>query len=329
MKKICNNIFFCIVLMFLIVFISILIKAEQPTTSNYEKISSSEKTERVDDTSSELTSVENSIPFKIENTQDVMETLTEESLAEDYLDNEQQKTVKENIVSKIDPKTYTQKVNCGNLNNSEIELFNRIVEGYSLENTERFQVNENMLASYYRIENYAAIYFGNMNFLGYFCDFAKIGNEGYYIEFRVDDYKQIKLEKDYIDTQIDLELSKLNEGSEVQKLKQISDWFCHNVKYNASVLKVYDLFIKNEGNCNACSLTFKMFCERIGIKCDFLVGNSSNGYHAWNRVYFSDGRIAYYDIAYYMSSHNENFLNQISLPHEIVYENTYNYGGCG
>lgn len=116
----------------------------------------------------------------------------------------------------------------------------------------------------------------------------------------------------------------MDEGSDLQKLKQVSDWFATHVKYSANSSNVANIFGSSIGNCNAISLAFKMFAERIGINCDFITGYADNGkYHAWNRVHLSDGSIKYYDITFYMSTGNTIYIATDSLPFKTLYENTY------
>lgn len=233
------------------------------------------------------------------------------------------------VTKLIDVSSYNKINSYETLNEKEQTLFNEIIKRYDTGNFERLYLEDVTLANYYNIENKVAIYFGDYTNLGKFCDFyinkTKTSTE-YYIIFRPDDYNKIKVRKEYIDNKIEEELAKMQEGSEIQKLNQIANFLAMNFSYNLDQCNVYELFLQRIGNCNAYALTFKMFAERLSIKCDVLTGYVNNDYHAWNRVYLSDGSIRYYDISFYKSSGNSSYINQEDSLHKVKYVNTYGYG---
>lgn len=235
----------------------------------------------------------------------------------------------EAVTKLIDVSSYNKINSYEPLNEKEQTLFNEIIKRYDTGNFERLYLEDVTLANYYNIENKAAIYFGDYTNLGRFCDFnvskTTTSRESYII-FRPDDYNKIKVRKEYIDNKIEEELAKMQEGSEIQKLNQIANFLAMNFSYNPDQCNVYELFLQRSGNCNAYSLAFKMFAERLGIKCDFLTGYANNDYHAWNRIYLSDGSIRYYDISFYKSSRSISYINQENSLHKIKYVNTYGYG---
>lgn len=233
------------------------------------------------------------------------------------------------VTKLIDVTSYNKINSYEPLNEKEQTLFNEIIKRYDTGNFERLYLEDVTLVNYYNIENKAAIYFGDYTNLGRFCDFnvskTTTSTESYII-FRPDDYNKLKVRKEYIDSKIEEELAKMQEGSEIQKLNQIANFLVNDFSYNLDQSNVYELFLQRSGNCNAYSLAFKMFAERLGIKCDFLTGYVNDNYHAWNRVYLLDGSIRYYDISFYKSRGSISYINQENSLHKVKYVNTYGYG---
>lgn len=232
-------------------------------------------------------------------------------------------------IKKINISDYKQNINYAGLTDKEIVVYNKIINIYeeAVEGEiypERIPFDYISTDEYYKIASFAAMRFGNYRAVKDFIDVEVVNNANTYLSLNAEFYKELKSQRNINNTHIDEVLSEMNEGNELQKLKQISDWFAMYIKYNANNSNVSDLFQFSAGNCNAISLAFKMFAERIGINCDFIAGYANNGkYHAWNRVYLSDGSIKYYDVTFYMSTGNTKYISTDSLPFKVLYENTY------
>lgn len=112
---------------------------------------------------------------------------------------------------------------------------------------------------------------------------------------------RLKQERQVYIEKIEGVISTLHEGTETQKLLQISKYIAENCEYEIKdKTSVNDFFESKTGDCVTYAMVFRMFCERLGIQCDIVCGITSMGDgHAWNRVLLSDGTYRYYDLTYY------------------------------
>ena len=230
--------------------------------------------------------------------------------------------------TKINLSNYASVENYGNISPKIVNLYKYIISLYenegrdphkSIEYPEFITGDE-----YYMLSSLVMLKYGSAFAYNNFVDIENYNNVRTFISLREDNYKQIKTQKQAVDSKIEQVLSNMNEGSETDKLLQISNYLIKNVKYNGNKRDVYNAMFEGVGNCNAFSLSFKMFAERIGIKCDFLTGYASNGqYHAWNRVYLSDGSVRYYDVTFYRSTGQTSYLNRSASPFKITTVNSY------
>ena len=68
------------------------------------------------------------------------------------------------------------------------------------------------------------------------------------------------------------------EGSETDRLMQISNFILENCEYvNALNTDISTFWDKEYGSCTTFALTFKHFANRLGIKCDLIISPGSDG----------------------------------------------------
>ena len=121
------------------------------------------------------------------------------------------------------------------------------------------------------------------------------------IYIHIDELTEIKEKRKNHSEKMDEVLATIEDGTETQKLLQISRYISENSKYQTMKSASVNEFWTN-GNCDSVTyaMVFRDFCEKLGIQCDIIYGSTSNGEsHAWNRVKLSDGTYRYYDITYY------------------------------
>lgn len=121
------------------------------------------------------------------------------------------------------------------------------------------------------------------------------------IYIRPDVAKELLERREFYLEKVDEALSGLHEGTETQKLLQISKYITKNCKYNRKdATSLDDFFVDGTGDCVTYAMAFRMFCERIGIHCDIICGAGLTGEgHIWNRVRLSTGEYRYYDLTGY------------------------------
>lgn len=123
---------------------------------------------------------------------------------------------------------------------------------------------------------------------------------------------------------IDSVIDTFKDGSEEELARQVCVYLAENVSYDASQSNATDALNSGRGSCNSHSILFRLFLHRLGIESDICVGfTSKGGYHAWNRVRFSDGTCKYYDVTYYASSKSSRYLGADSSCHNLVAVNRY------
>ena len=96
-------------------------------------------------------------------------------------------------------------------------------------------------------------------------------------------------------SQIDAALTELHEGSETEKLIQISNYISTHCTYDVSAQgNANEFWEEGKTSCAGYAFIFKHFAERPGISCDIVYGyvygyTSTGAFHIWNRVRLSDG----------------------------------------
>ena len=154
------------------------------------------------------------------------------------------------------------------------------------------------ITTYCDATSFLMIYFGDMesDIFDIYTDASSEKPSTIYI----DKTKLMRMEAARLDylSRAEKVLSEMKEGTETEKLMQITKYILDNCNYaliNDS--DVSDFWNRKKGACSTFALTFKQFADRIGIKCDLIVTPGSKGIdHAYNRVVLADGSIRYYDL---------------------------------
>ena len=135
------------------------------------------------------------------------------------------------------------------------------------------------------------------------------GRDKTFIYIYVDKAKELVQKREEYKREVERVLETINEGDVTERLLQVSKYIADNCSYEVkSSTSGDDFWIHHKGDCVTYSMTFRMFCERLGIHCDIITGTSITGEsHMWNRVKLPDGSFRYYDLTYYR-------LGTIDLP---------------
>lgn len=186
---------------------------------------------------------------------------------------------------------------------------------------------------YYEIASFFVIYYGSFDHIHQYvncCKYIAGDSTTYTLELQMETIRYFEKERQRYISYVEAALENMNNGSEAEILNQIARWISSNYVYDANVNTVQEFFDVRRANCNVVSMLFRLFCERLGIHCDVVVGYSSiNGkYHAWNRVTLQDGSYRYYDITLYKSLNNSSYLGSAKQLHNTVYINRYILGNA-
>lgn len=181
-----------------------------------------------------------------------------------------------------------------------------------------------------KMVNYAALHYGDMYAFESIIEIIVYSENGgpkeYYCSMESGNLPVFQKRYNSLQREIDNVLSEFYDGTETEILLQISYWIANSVKYDIKYTTAYDAIVNRKGCCNAQVLLFRLFCERLGIHCDIIVGESSNNIaHAWNRVTLKNGDIRYYDTTFFQASHRDKYLNSTSEIHTIRFINQYEY----
>ncbi len=89
---------------------------------------------------------------------------------------------------------------------------------------------------------------------------------------------------------------------QAEAIIRFNDYICAAVEYDNVTYthSLSDFFNKGIATCNSYAQVFELLCRTVGINAEFIADNNvmvGNSYerHAWNRVIFSDGTVAYFD----------------------------------
>jgi len=89
-----------------------------------------------------------------------------------------------------------------------------------------------------------------------------------------------------------------------------NDYLCDNVTYTEKgkyVSSAYGAIVLNTALCEGYSRAFKLLCNRVGIECDLVVGESNGEGHMWNRVNI-DKKHSYVDVTWNDSVEYKNHI---------------------
>ena len=122
-----------------------------------------------------------------------------------------------------------------------------------------------------------------------------------YIYIHIDELERLKERRAVYVDNTSKALETMHEGTETQKLLQISKYIVNNCKYaDIGNTTADDFWTDGVGGCLTYAMVFRQFCEQLGIQCDVICGKNKSGEtHMWNRVKLSDGSYRYYDLPYY------------------------------
>lgn len=186
---------------------------------------------------------------------------------------------------------------------------------------------------YREIASFFVMHYGSFDHVHQYtnrCKYISGDSIRYTLELQMETIRYFEKERQRYISHIEAALGNMNDGSEAEILNQIARWISSNYVYDANVNTIQEFFDSHKANCNVVSMLFRLFCERLGIHCDVVVGYSSiNGkYHAWNRVTLQDGSYRYYDITLYKSLNNSSYLGSVKQLHNTVYINRYILGNA-
>lgn len=88
--------------------------------------------------------------------------------------------------------------------------------------------------------------------------------------------------------------------SEYEKEKYINDFLCDSVTYNEKAEfsdTAYGALINGKALCEGYSKAFMLLCNKAGIECELIVGESEGVGHMWNRVNI-DKKLSYVDVTW-------------------------------
>ena len=122
---------------------------------------------------------------------------------------------------------------------------------------------------------------------------------------------------------IDSILTNFTSGSEEHILRQIAEYLKNSIVYTSGYSDLSNA-LNGRSVCNGYALAFNAMANRAGITSDMCIGTSINGIlHAWNRVTLSDGSYRFYDITFYDSTENPEYLHSIASFHGPYLINDY------
>ena len=210
----------------------------------------------------------------------------------------------------IDVDTYESSVEFAGLRTNEKALLNMIMdviarpENYSDKYSEKdktitIEIEENVtFAMYNKVAACVDYYFGEE--VTDVVDIHSFGDTAT-IVIHMDKLTELQQARDTYISNVETALSGMHEGTETQKLLQISKYIIDNCEYEAlESTSANDFWTHGKGDCVTYSMVFRQFCERLGIQCDIIYGITRSGAgHVWNRVKLSDGSYRYYDLTYY------------------------------
>ncbi len=85
---------------------------------------------------------------------------------------------------------------------------------------------------------------------------------------------------------------------------RFNEYICQRVKYDNETYKwsLTAFFDEGKAICNSYAQVFELLCRTVGIDCEFMGGSvnveGKAEKHAWNKVTFSGGIVAYFDVCW-------------------------------
>ena len=71
-----------------------------------------------------------------------------------------------------------------------------------------------------------------------------------------------------------------------EKAREVHDYLIRNVQYDftKNAYKSYGALVEGRAVCQGYSLAYREVLLHLGVKCNVLIGTTSQGLHAWNLV---------------------------------------------
>lgn len=117
-------------------------------------------------------------------------------------------------------------------------------------------------------------------------------------------------------------LSEINLNcSNYEIINNINKYIVDNFSYKIIDGPISSFTNNNQGQCMHYAMMFTNMCAAVGINVDYIEGESSRGFHAWNRAVF-DNQIYYFDITWNDngSSNYNRYMWLTSNPHGNINE---------
>ena len=122
-------------------------------------------------------------------------------------------------------------------------------------------------------------------------------------------YNVTKAQRDKYAAQLDKAVNKvlgaIKGMSEYEKELYINDYICDNVTYKEKgglVSTAYGALVQKKALCEGYSRAFKLLCNKAGIECELIIGESDGVGHMWNRVNI-DLKHSYVDVTWNDRAH--------------------------
>lgn len=97
------------------------------------------------------------------------------------------------------------------------------------------------------------------------------------------------------DNEVENILRSIKDGSDTEKMIQISKYILDNSSYVLEQKSTYNSFyINQKGDCVMYAMIFKQFANRLGIENDIV--RIPDEHHVYNRIRLEDGSYRYYDL---------------------------------
>lgn len=249
----------------------------------------------------------------------------------------QTKLPKPEPVKNICLSDYTPICSYYNLNKTEQDGLSVVASLYKQykEKPDTFNKNKSIPVSFgksefYNISSFLCLYYGEPTALGdifyFYTNADKDEKETHSLSINPEMIDKLEQRKQEYNKKIDDVLSSMKEGSETEKLMQIAEYLKDTITYTLPYRGIYDGLINGTGVCTSFALSFQAFANRLGIQCDFVIGDENGGTnHAYNRVRLSNGEYRYYDVTFYDGTGDACYLNTKTLPHKDYCYNTYTY----
>lgn len=209
-------------------------------------------------------------------------------------------------VDKIDLAEYQSSVDYGSLNVEQIKVMDSIL----LCGTSGAIIIEQNLSphEFDEVIDYIGLYFGaNLEHQN-----VALWRYGY-AEVKPERIIALEQKKAVLDAKVDRIVSNMDEGTDEEKLLQISRYLAKTIRYSYSIDDIEPLSgLAGKGSCMTYSMLFYKMATRIGIQAYICYGKADNGktvgLHAWNMVEL-DGKQYFYDLTWYDSTKDSRYIH--------------------